>query len=205
MFAVVKTGGKQYKVTPGDVLLVEKLQGEEGDNIVLSDVLLVSDDKETVVGSPNLEKASVKATIREQTRGDKIIVFKKKRRQGYRRTAGHRQDVTVLTIDEITMGSKSAKKSVEKKAPKPKAVSPEKSATEPVKKAAAPKKATSDSAAEKKAATKSVKKTETAVKKTKTTAKPTEKTAAKAAEKKAPAKKAPAKKAAESKKKETTE
>lgn len=170
MFAVVKTGGKQYKVTPGDVLLVEKLQGEAGENIVLSDVLLVSDDKETLVGSPNLEKASVKATIREQTRGDKVLVFKKKRRQGYRRTAGHRQDLTVLTIDEITMGSKSAKKTETKTAPK---------AT----KAAEPK--ADSTTAEKKTASKAVKKTTSETPAKKAATKTTEKTA----EKKAPAKK----------------
>lgn len=202
MFAVVKTGGKQYKVTPGDVLLVEKLQGEAGENIVLSDVLLVSDDKETVVGSPNLEKASVKATIREQTRGDKVIVFKKKRRQGYRRTAGHRQDLTVLTIDEITMGSKSAKKTETKKTTKTtKAAEPK---SEKTTKAASAKKATSTATAEKKTASKAVKKatSETPAKKA------AAKTTAKTAEKKAPAKKAPAKKTTAKKdaapKKETT-
>lgn len=197
MFAVVKTGGKQYKVTPGDVLLVEKLQGEAGENIVLSDVLLVSDDKETVVGSPNLEKASVKATIREQARGDKVIVFKKKRRQGYRRTAGHRQDITVLTIDEITMGSKSAKKPETKKATKTAKTAESKS--DKTSKAASAKKATTTATAEKKAAAKTVKKTtsEAPAKKAAT------KTTAKTAEKKAPAKKTAAKKDA-APKKETT-
>lgn len=121
MFAVVKTGGKQYKVSPGDVLLVERLQGEAGDTITLNDVLMVSDEKGALVGAPSLAKAAVTATIREQARGKKIIVFKKKRRQGYRRTAGHRQDLTVLTIDEIRPEGKAL---AAKKAAAPKETTP---------------------------------------------------------------------------------
>ena len=121
MFAVVKTGGKQYKVSPGDVLLVEKLEGEAGTAIRFSDILMYGDENGATVGAPVVANAAVKATIREQTRGDKIIVFKKKRRQGYRRTAGHRQDLTVLTIEEIEVGgkvlAKNTKASIVKAAP----------------------------------------------------------------------------------------
>ena len=101
MFAVVKTGGKQYKVSPGDVLKIERLEGEAGQHIDLSSILLINDEGKVSIGSPLLEKAQIRATIVEQTRGDKIIVFKKKRRQGYRRKAGHRQDLTVIRIEEI--------------------------------------------------------------------------------------------------------
>ena len=101
MFAVVKTGGKQYKVATDDVITVEKLAGAEGDSIKLSDVLLVGDDKGTTIGDPLVKGTAVTAEILEQGRADKIIVFKKKRRQGYRRKAGHRQDITVLRITAI--------------------------------------------------------------------------------------------------------
>ena len=97
MFAVIKTGGKQYKVAPNDVILVEKLPGQAGDTVVLDQVLLVGDK----VGAPIVAGASVTATLVEQTRGEKVIIFKKKRRQNYRRKKGHRQDLTVLRIAAI--------------------------------------------------------------------------------------------------------
>jgi large subunit ribosomal protein L21 len=97
MFAVIKTGGKQYKVAPNDVILVEKLPGLAGDTVTLDQVLMVGDK----VGAPIVAGASVTATLVEQTRGEKIIVFKKKRRQNYRRKKGHRQDLTVLRITGI--------------------------------------------------------------------------------------------------------
>ena len=97
MFAVIKTGGKQYKVAPNDVILVEKLPGQAGDTVTLDQVLMVGDK----VGAPIVAGASVTATLVEQTRGEKIIVFKKKRRQNYRRKKGHRQDLTVLRITGI--------------------------------------------------------------------------------------------------------
>ncbi|HVI52879.1 MAG TPA: 50S ribosomal protein L21 [Candidatus Sulfotelmatobacter sp.] len=97
MFAVIKTGGKQYKVAPNDVILVEKLPGQAGDTVTLDQVLMVGDK----VGAPLVAGASVTATLVEQTRGEKIIVFKKKRRQNYRRKKGHRQDLTVLRIAAI--------------------------------------------------------------------------------------------------------
>ena len=98
MFAVVRTGGKQYRVVQGDVIKVEKLAGEAGSTITLGDVLM-ADGK---MGAPLVAGASVAAEIIAQDRGPKIIVFKKKRRQNYRRKAGHRQDLTVLRITGIT-------------------------------------------------------------------------------------------------------
>lgn len=111
MFAVVKTGGKQYRVAPGDVVLVERLQGDEGQSIILDHILMVSEGTSTTIGAPQVAGATVEAVIKAQTRGDKIIVFKKKRRQGYRRKNGHRQDLTLLTIKTINgVGSAPAPK-----------------------------------------------------------------------------------------------
>jgi len=104
VFAVIKTGGKQYKVAPGDLIKVEKISGEPGENLELSEVLLVAGEGEPRVGTPVVEGARVKATIVEQGRSRKIIVFKKKRRKNYKRKKGHRQYYTVLRIDEIVEG-----------------------------------------------------------------------------------------------------
>jgi len=102
MFAVVKTGGKQYRVTPGDVIVVEKLLGDTGAKITLDQVLMVCDDgKSLEVGSPLLSNAGVNCEILDQFRGNKVIVFKKKRRKGYKRTKGHRQEQTVLRVIDI--------------------------------------------------------------------------------------------------------
>ncbi len=106
MFAVISTGGKQYKVSEGDILDVEKLDGEEGDQIVLDKVLMLG-GAETLIGTPFIEGASVAAQIIKQTRAAKIVVFKKKRRKNYRRKKGHRQHITVLKIaDILTKGAK---------------------------------------------------------------------------------------------------
>ncbi len=119
MFAIVKTGGKQYRVTKDDVLRVEKLAGEPGDMIELGDVLMVGEDgKAPTVGQPLIDKAAVFAEVVEQTRGDKIIVFKKKRRQGYRRKNGHRQDLTVLRILDVSPTGTKPKAAAKKAAPK---------------------------------------------------------------------------------------
>ncbi|MBT3788699.1 MAG: 50S ribosomal protein L21 [Alphaproteobacteria bacterium] len=115
MYAVVRTGGKQYKVAPGDVVLVEKLDGEAGAEIKLDDILMVNDGTTTVIGSPTVEGAVVTASIIEQGRADKILVFKKKRRQGYRRMAGHRQDQTVLRILDVAGAGAKKKKAAAKK------------------------------------------------------------------------------------------
>lgn len=104
MFAVIKTGGKQYKVAKDDVIEVEKLPGAAGASVELGDVLMLSDGGKVVVGSPLLKGAKVSAEVVEQTRGDKIIVFKKKRRKNYRRKKGHRQDLTVIKITAIHRG-----------------------------------------------------------------------------------------------------
>ena len=102
MFAVIKTGAKQYKVAVGDVIKVEKLDGEAGTEISLDTVLMVGDDKGVKVGTPAVSGIIVTAEILEQARAAKIIVFKKKRRQGYRRKAGHRQEQTVLRIMAVS-------------------------------------------------------------------------------------------------------
>lgn len=115
MYAVIKTGGKQYKVAKDDVITVEKLAGEPGSSIDIGDVLLVGDEKEQVVGAPTVEGATVAAEVVEQKRDAKIIVFKKKRRKNYRRKNGHRQEVTVLRITDILTGGK--KKAAAKKKP----------------------------------------------------------------------------------------
>jgi len=101
MYAVVKTGGKQYRVAQGDVFVVERLAGEPDSVIELDQVLMLDNGKETVIGTPLVEGARVAAEVVEQARGDKIIVFKMKRRKDYRRTKGHRQDLTVLRVTEI--------------------------------------------------------------------------------------------------------
>ncbi len=98
MYAVIQTGGKQYKVQPGEELRVEKLDGQVGDEVYFDKVLLVSKGDKVTVGRPVLENAKVVAKITRQGRGSKIVVFKYKRRKGYRRTQGHRQDFTGLKI-----------------------------------------------------------------------------------------------------------
>ena len=97
MYAVIKTGGKQYKVASGDVIKIEKIAGEVGSEVVFSEVLALGDN----VGTPLVAGASVKATIVKQAKDDKVIVFKKKRRQNYRRKNGHRQNITIVKIAEI--------------------------------------------------------------------------------------------------------
>lgn len=97
MYAVIKTGGKQYRVTSGDVVKVEKLAGEEGKEVVFNEVLAMGD----TIGNPLVVGASVKATILKQARDAKIIVFKKKRRQNYRRKNGHRQSITLVKITDV--------------------------------------------------------------------------------------------------------
>lgn len=102
MQAVIKTGGKQYSVNTGDIIEVEKLTGNPGDEIEFNEVLMVSDDKgEVTVGTPVLDKAVVKARILGEKKGKKIIVFKFKRRKDYRKKAGHRQVYTSVEITDI--------------------------------------------------------------------------------------------------------
>ena len=101
MYAVIKTGGKQYRVQAGDLLVVEKLDGEPGAAVAFDDVLMIGEGAEVTVGAPLIEGASVSATLVETRKGDKIKVFKKIRRQGYRRTQGHRQFQSVLRVTGI--------------------------------------------------------------------------------------------------------
>jgi large subunit ribosomal protein L21 len=108
MFAVIRTGGKQYKVAPNDVIFVEKLPGEAGASIELDDVLMVGDDAGITTGTPALGGAHVTATVLEHKRDDKVIIFKKKRRHNYRRKNGHRQHLTVLRITDIVTGAAAA-------------------------------------------------------------------------------------------------
>lgn len=181
MFAVIRTGGKQYRVSPNDIIEIEKIAGNPGDIVELSEVLLLGGEGTPKTGSPTISGASVAAEVVEQMRDDKIIVFKKKRRQGYRRTKGHRQMLTALRITEILTDGKKPSKAAAKPAPaKPEAKAADKPAPKKAEaKAEAPaKKAPAKKAPAKKAAAKSA------------DAAP----AKKAAAKKAPAKKAPAKK-----------
>ena len=168
MFAVVRTGGKQYRVAAGDKIAVEKLAGEAGDTITLGDVLLAGEgDSLSDAG-----KVSVSAEIIAQAKSEKVVVFKKRRRHNYRRKNGHRQQLTLLRILEVGEGSK---KSAAKPAAKKADATDDKAADKaPAKKAAAPKAETADKPAAKKAAPKKA-----------------------AADKKPAAKKAPAKKAAD--------
>lgn len=101
MYAVVNTGGKQYKVQAGDVLRVEKIPGEVGGEVTFDRVLLVADGEEISIGQPLVDNAAVKAHIVEQGKAKKIIVFKYKRRKRYRRKQGHRQAFTAVKIDSI--------------------------------------------------------------------------------------------------------
>lgn len=148
MFAVIRTGGKQYRVAKDDVIRVEKLAVEPGKKVTLDEVLMVGEGSSVKVGTPLVEGAAVTAEVLEQARARKIIVFKKKRRKNYRRTRGHRQHETVLRIIDIGGAAKkkaatateaknkaAPRKTVEKAEPeKPaQAAAKKKSPTEPVK------------------------------------------------------------------------
>jgi large subunit ribosomal protein L21 len=101
MYAVVSTGGKQYKVQKGETLRIEKIPGEVGSKVTLDQVLMVADGENIRVGQPVLEKAAVQASIVEQDKAKKILIFKYKRRKRYRRKQGHRQPYTAIRIDGI--------------------------------------------------------------------------------------------------------
>ena len=109
MYAVIKTGGKQYRVEAGDLLVVEKLDGEPGADVAFGEVLLIGEGAEIALGSPLIDGATVNATLIETRKGDKIKVFKKIRRQGYRRTRGHRQIHSVLRVVGISGDGREAK------------------------------------------------------------------------------------------------
>lgn len=116
-YAIVETGGKQYRVEPGKSIVVEKLNGEEGSTIELERVLLVSDDSSTTIGKPLVDGAKVLAEVESQAKGDKIIVFKYKPKVRYSVKNGHRQRLTKLAIKEIVTGG--AKAAAPKKAAAP--------------------------------------------------------------------------------------
>jgi len=101
MYAVVETGGKQYRVAPGETLEVDRLENEAGKPVVLDRVLFVADDGKFSVGAPTVANATVSADVVEHFRGEKKIAFKMKRRKGYHRTVGHRQELTRIKISEI--------------------------------------------------------------------------------------------------------
>ena len=174
MYALVRTGGKQYRVAKDDTILVERIAADEGAEVILDDVVMLGDGDKVTIGTPRVEGAAVSATVVSQTRGPKIIIFRRKRRKNHRRTQGHRQDLTLLKINTIAEDGKSLK---------PKAA--------PAKKAAAKDEAAPKATAKKAAAKKAPPKAEAK-------AAPKKASAKKTAAKKATAKKAPAKKAAKS-------
>lgn len=181
MYAVIRTGGKQYRVAPGDVIEVEKVSGDAGDIVRFGEVLMLGGGTPEI-GAPLISGACVAAEVLEQTRGRKLLVFKKKRRQNYRRKKGHRQLLTAVRVTEILTGGKQPSK---KAAAKPAAKTDEaKQAAKPAAKAKTEAKPAAKAQAKPKAPAKGE-------------AKPAAKTpAAKAPAKKAPAKKAETKKPA---------
>ena len=145
MYALVKTGGKQYRVSKDDTILVERIAADEGAEVILNDIVMLADGDKVTIGTPKVEGAAVSATVMRQTRGPKIIIFRRKRRKNHRRTQGHRQDLTLLKINDIAEDAK-------KLAPaKP-------AAKTAAKKAAAKKPAPKTAAAKKPAAKKAAKK-----------------------------------------------
>ncbi len=118
MYAVVKTGGKQYRVAKDDVIRVERLSADVGGTVELADVLMIGDGAKNTIGAPMVSDAKVMAKVVEQTRGAKILIFKKKRRKHHRRLRGHRQDLTVLKITDILPDGKPATKRTLKAATK---------------------------------------------------------------------------------------
>ncbi|MBC8239352.1 MAG: 50S ribosomal protein L21 [Alphaproteobacteria bacterium] len=109
MFAVIKTGGKQYRVEPDDIIRIERIAGEAGDEVAFDSILMLGAAGDTTVGAPLVDGAKVVGTLMEQARDKKIIVFKKKRRKNYRRRNGHRQELSIVRITDITApGAKAA-------------------------------------------------------------------------------------------------
>ncbi|WP_294119945.1 50S ribosomal protein L21 [Sphingomonas sp.] len=146
MFAIVRTGGKQYRVAPGDKIVVEKLAGNAGDSVDLTDVLLAGEGSDL----KSTDGLIVGAEIIAQAKSDKVTVFKKRRRHNYRRKAGHRQQLTILKI--VSIGGKKAEKKAA--APKAEAAAPAKAEKPAAEKKAAPKASTKDAAPAKAAAKK---------------------------------------------------
>ena len=158
MYALVKTGGKQYRVSKNDTILVERIAAEEGAEVILYDIVMLGDGDKVTIGNPKVDGAAVRATVVRQTRGPKIIIFRRKRRKNHRRTQGHRQDLTLLKINEIAEDAKKlvpAKPIARKTAPK----------TDDAAKKPAAKKVASKATAVKKPAAKKAASKATAVKK----------------------------------------
>ena len=103
MYAVVKTGGKEYRVSKGDLIRVERLERKVGDPVELKDVLMVSKEGETLLGTPHLTHVVIKGEIIEESKGKKVLTYKMKRRKNYRRFKGHRQTYTYLKVNEILL------------------------------------------------------------------------------------------------------
>ena len=158
MYALVKTGGKQYRVSKDDTILVERIAADEGAEIILNDIVMLADGDKVTIGTPKVEGAAVSATVMRQTRGPKIIIFRRKRRKNHRRTQGHRQDLTLLKINDIAEDAK--KLTSAKPATKKAATTAESAAKKPAPKAAVAKKpaAKKAAAAKKPAAKKAAKK-----------------------------------------------
>ncbi|MCR9268998.1 MAG: 50S ribosomal protein L21 [Hyphomonadaceae bacterium] len=157
MFAVIKTGGKQYKVAEGDEIVIEKLAADAGDSVTFEDVLMLGDDKKVTIGEPVVAGASVVGTVAEQRKGAKVLIMKKRQRNTYRRKKGHRQLETVVTIESILADGKKApakKKAAPKKeeAPKKEAAPKAEAKAPAAKKEAAEKKPAAKKAAPKKEA-----------------------------------------------------
>jgi large subunit ribosomal protein L21 len=150
MYALVKTGGKQYRVSKDDTILVERISADEGAEVILDNVVMLGDGDKVTIGTPRVEGAAVSATVMRQTRGPKIIIFRRKRRKNHRRTQGHRQDLTLLKINAIAEDGKSLTPTA---APKK---APAKRAAAKAEAKAAPKKAAAKKAPAKKAAAKKV-------------------------------------------------
>ncbi|MFN2100205.1 50S ribosomal protein L21 [Altererythrobacter sp. MF3-039] len=162
MFAVVRTGGKQYRVAAGDKIAVEKLAGEAGDTITLGDVLLAGEGDNIADAS----KVTVSAEIIAQAKGEKVVIFKKRRRHNYRRKLGHRQQMTLLRITDVGEGKKKAAPKKEEAKAAPKKDTSEEKAAPKAKKAAPKKAAATKKAADKKPAAKKAPAKKAAAKKT---------------------------------------
>lgn len=104
MYAVVKTGGREYRVSKGDLIRVEKLEGKVGDQVELKEVLMLSKEGETQFGTPHLADVVIKGEIVQESKGEKVLTYKMKRRKNYRRFKGHRQTYTTLKVNEINLG-----------------------------------------------------------------------------------------------------
>ena len=161
MYAVVKTGGKQYRVAKDDKIVIDRVDAEAGDSIVLDQVLMMGDGDKVTLGTPTVSGAVVGATVLRQTRGSKIMVFRRKRRKNFRRVQGHRQGLTLVQITDIAADGKlkparkaEAPKADKPKAEAPKAEKPKAEAKTEAKKAPAAKPAAKKPAAKKSAAKK---------------------------------------------------